>query len=336
MAFFALNSEIKIGNYKLVGVHEVRVVRGIHGWNDSAIIKLPSRGVIRKENSTSDVTTGTIFKDNDAVTIKLGYNGELQEEFRGFVKRCNLDMPLEVECEGYIRKLRLNVSITANLSKGKKIKDLLEQICKPVGIEVQCMVDFTLYGRNLVNANGVKVLEEIKKCSDNTLTIFFIKPDVLWCGLVYAPTFKKSDVFGLPQVDYRLGYNVVKDNSLKERFPSEEVQILYNGKLATGDSVRTASDNKTAKRKIQTLLNNVHDDTWLKKFANEKADQMNYTGYEGNINAFLQPFALPGYKANIVDARYPKRNGLYLIENTTVTFGVRGARRTCGIGIKLN
>ena len=59
---------------------------------------------------------------------------------------------------------------------------------------------------------------------------------------------------------------------------------------------------------------------------------MNYTGYEGTINTFLDPYAAPGYKVYITDSRYPERNGTYIIENVATRFGVTGARRTIEIG----
>ena len=141
---------------------------------------------------------------------------------------------------------------------------------------------------------------------------------------------------GLGTVNYRLGYNVVKDNNLKERVVTDEpVQIMYNGTLATGEKVMTASDYAVAKRKQKSIVNNVGDTTTMKALANEKQYKTNYAGYEGSINAFLQPFCQPGWVANIVDDTYRERNGLYIIESTEVTFGVNGAKRKVEIGPKI-
>jgi hypothetical protein len=184
---FVLQSEITIGTFKFSGAHEVRIRRGIHGYSDWASIKVPSMCTVVAGKSSSPIsfTTASKFIDGDPVTIKLGYDGDLREEFRGFVKRRNLAMPLEIECEGYVRPLRLT-TIQADLSKGMDVKEALKLACYGTGIVVDCQVEFTIYGRNLTNATGTALLDEIKKCSDHTLTIFFIEPDVLWCGLVYT------------------------------------------------------------------------------------------------------------------------------------------------------
>ena len=110
MAFFELNSEISIGNFRFSGVHNVRIMKSLQSIADIATISIPSVAKIAKNGkiNSSIYITGNLFNDGDPITIKLGYNGDLQTEFSGFVKRRNLDMPLEVECEGYSWLLRRN------------------------------------------------------------------------------------------------------------------------------------------------------------------------------------------------------------------------------------
>lgn len=333
---FRLTSEITIGKFQFTGVHDVRVLRGIYGYMDRAFIKVPSTARIAKGQSASPakVTTAHLFTDGQPVTIKLGYNGVLQTEFEGFIKRRNLNIPLEIECEGYSYLLRKK-QVDANLSQGIDVKDFLALACKGTGVDIECPVSFKIYGRNLVKSNGIAVLDEIKKCSDRTLTVFFKEPKVLFCGLVYTPYLAGTKVFDLPTVRYKLGYNVVKDNGLREKLNDDPVQVYVNGLLASGDSVQTASDLKVQQRHVQMLVNGVHDKNVVRTFANEKASRQNYSGYEGHINAFLEPYCAPGYDAVIMDSRYPERNGTYLVESTEVRYGVNGARRIVGIGPKL-
>lgn len=334
---FVLNSDITIGSFNFSGVHEVRIERNMHSYEDRAYIKLPSIARVSngKKVDATKVSTATKFKDGDKVTIRLGYDNDLQTEFEGFVKRRQLGMPLEIECEGYSRLLRLQ-TITANLSKGIDVKQLLELACNGTGITVDCRVSFMIYGRNLVNANGCEVLDEIKKVSDGTLTIFFIEPKKLWCGLTYTPYLAGTEVFALPTAKYRLGYNCIKDNALKERIPNEKVQVIINGQLATGDAVRTQSDEKVAARKVKMLINGVRDVAVVKTFANEKANNMNYQGYEGSLTGFLQPYCLPGYNVVVKDSTYPERDGTYMAEGVYVTFGQNGARRRVELGPRLS
>ena len=362
MSWQVLNSSVTIGSYdgshqdfSFSGVHEVRIKKSIHSVNESATLIIPSIAKYIPANGTMPITvvTGTQFKDGDPITISLGYNGVMNDEFVGFVKRRDLAMPLVVECEGYVRRLRLNNDISFTSKTPTTAKALLELACKDTGISVQCDVDFPLVGIRFVHFNGLQICDSIKEASDHTLTIFFITPTTLWCGLTYTAyaaggagttplslTDGRKNVtgtsfFGLPGVGYELGWNTVKDNQLKMKIPSEPIQVIFKGKLATGALLNMASKATYAKNKLQKLLSHVPDNNTMAKFAQEKEYNLNYIGYEGKVTGFLQPYALPGYNAYIVDARYPELNGTYVIESTEVQFGVRGARRICEIGPKV-
>src|SRR4051812_34178084 len=107
---FALESDITIGKFRFSGVNELRIKTSLHSIIDTALINIPSvaRIITNGKVVSENVITGNQFAEGDRVTIKLGYSGNMQTEFRGFVKRCDLNMPLQVECEGYSWQLRRN------------------------------------------------------------------------------------------------------------------------------------------------------------------------------------------------------------------------------------
>ena len=206
----------------------------------------------------------------------------------------------------------------------------------PTGISVVVQDDLTLYNMTLIHANGEDIIKEIKKVSLGVLNIFFLTPTVLWCGLTYTAYTKGSDPFGKGEVRYRLGWNLKKENSLRERIvEGEPVQINLNCVLPTGQKVQTASEANYAKNREHTTVNNIRDKDVLQRVANEMQYKRNYTGYEGAVNGFLNPFCEPGYKVNLIDNRYEERNGVYLAEATEVTFGMGGAWRKVEIGPKI-
>ncbi len=338
------------------GVREVRVARSMHSYMDTANIRVPrmarlKKGALQADGSVKpkpgagvDVATASLIKDGDKVTIKLGYNGQMQTEFEGFVKRRNIGMPLDIECEGYARQLRTQVSV-AGFIKETTTKKFLEIACgirdakgallaKPTtDVTVICDADMPMSNiRMLEGTNGLQIIDEIKRISQNTLSIFFIEPKVMWCGFTYTAYRQKVDPFNTGEAKYRLGYNCIKDNGLKERVVTDPVQVIFSGTSVAGHKVMTASEAKSAKSKAKTVFNNVGDLNWLHKLANEKQYKLNYAGYEGTITGFLQPYCAPSYKAVIVDKEFEERNGTYLVESTTVTFGLNGARRAVELG----
>ncbi len=333
---FALNSDITIGSFHFSGVNEINIKRSLHSYVDTATIKLPSIcKIIRKGKSGADtLTIGEQFNDGDPVIINLGYNGSMNEEFRGFVKRRNLDMPLEIACEGYSWQLRRNT--IKGSWESISVKELLQIACANTDITIDVLYNPVLTNVQADNCTGAQLIDLIKKSTDANLTIFFISPQKLWCGLVYDPYSHGTDVFGLGQVNYKPGYNVIKHNDLQERNLNDDPLVVnYIKKTSTGQVLSESSDPLIPElRKYTKLLNRLSSSDDLKAIAAEKQNRENYIGYEGRIQAFLQPYALPAFNALITDDRYKEKNGVYLVESTEVIYGTRGARRIVEIGPK--
>ncbi|MBA3830136.1 MAG: hypothetical protein H0X33_14445 [Taibaiella sp.] len=344
MAVFELNNRITIGKpginrFAFKSVHEVRIKRSLLTHVDTATIRLPSRARVKCKIGSSQpqtVTVGNLWQDGDPVTIELGYNGDLREEFRGFIKRRDLSYPLEIECEGYSYQMRRN-SITRTW-KSISCADLLKAAIVDTYIKkIICPADTVFTNLQITDGTGADIIESIKKNTAGALSVFFIEPDVLWCGLVYTPYQQGQDAFGLGQVKYRIGYNVVQDNGLKERtLKDNQVQHIYVHKTQKGELLYGKSSVFFQQiRKYKKFLNNLAQALHLKECAQENMLRDNYTGYDGSITPFLQPYCLPGYTALLKDSRYPEKDGIYMVEATEVIFGVQGARRIVQIGPKV-
>ncbi len=351
---FELKSEITIGGFRFSGVHEVRIAKAMHDLVETAKIKLPSVARVIKNGKVQpgNIVTGKQFKDGDPVTIKLGYsvgnqgigqnsNG-LHEEFNGFVRLRNMDMPLEVVCEGYSWQLR-RYSIT-NFWSSVSVKDYLMTAVSGCDgnypITIECDLDMELNNVDVNNQTGLEMIQELGKMTDNAVTCFFVRPGVLWCGLPYTNYVQGKDILGdghETKLKYRPGYNALQGSQLKDRFLIDNpVVVRYTRKMANGSVVSGTSGNSSGAVKVRNkVLGHVMDASWLTTLAVEKSWQLNYSGYEGYLTGFLQPFANPGKSVYITDSRYPEKNGVYLVEGTEVVFGVNGARRFVEVGMKL-
>lgn len=330
---FILNSKITVGKFSWNGVESVTVRRSLHSAADSCILGMPSVGRVKYKNKDVASTTAlsTLFNEGDTVKVELGYNGRLRTEFEGFVRFLNPMVPLVIECEGYIRQLRLNKSIKGFYAK-TSVKQLLELAVKGTDISLYVQDDIPLHNITLDNAGGTDIISEIIRICQNVITIFFIEPKKLWAGLTYTSYKNNKDPFGIGDVKYRIGYNCLRDNSLRIKSPSEPVQVIFGGTLATGKRIETASEKKVLKNKVTAINNNIRSIADLQKIANEMQYQRNYSGFEGSVTGFLEPYCQPGYKMYLQDDRYPDNAGYYIAESTQVTYSVRGARRSVEVG----
>ncbi len=328
---FSLTCKIIIGNYKLFSVTDVKIKRSIYSFVDTATITLPASARLQTDaaNPPASVLTAATFQEGDQVEIWLGYDNNLQREFKGFIKRVNAATPCEIECEGYSWQLRRkNILWATEKNKTTKLKDLLATLIKGTDIKLSKSIpDMDVQQFSEGNLSGTEALDWIKK--NLYLTVYFAE-DELYAGLAFIEQPDSA------HVKYEIGGNLVKDDQLKFR-RAEDVKIQI--KAVSFDNHNKPIEGKAGDSSgaIRTIyVQHINTEEKLNKIAESKLGDFRYNGYEGKITGFLEPFALPGYRVILRDDNYKDREGTYLIESTEVKFGTGGGRRTCDIGVKIS
>lgn len=319
---FVLCCEVKIGSVAFKSVHDVQIKRSIYNLAATAVIKVPVTAVLKRAGEPPTyIETAEAVKVGDPVEIRLGYDGQKNTEFAGYVKRLNYKIPLEIECED---EYYLTRSINCVFSKKETtLKQCLSTILP--GIKLGVCADLTLKNFVVNNKPGSWVLGILKK--EYGLTVFFDLNGNLYAG-------KAHDVQG-ETVKYLLRYNVIKDDDLKFQLASDVKMkvkaICYykDGTKIEGELGEDGGENKTL------YYYDVKDAKELKALAQEELKRYSFDGYRGKIETFLFPYALPGMVAQVEDEVYQERSGNYYIESIDVSFGMNGARRNVEIGIKV-
>lgn len=335
MATFILSSDITIGKFRFSGVHQVRIRKSLLSYVNTATIKLPSRSAVIKQvdgklkGIGQPTDTSKLFNEGDPVIINLGYNGQLKEEFRGFIVRRNLNYPMEIQCEGYSYQLRKQT--VSKSWKSSNVKEVLSEAVK--GTDVKLLVADNIDLVNIVCAKktGTDLIDFVKKASNGALNAWFIDATTLWVGLVYVPGGAgMKDTLSGQQVNYVLGRNVVKDNKLVERIPNTELTI--NAKMTKTKRHRGAAAPREVGKVKKWVAQAIGNQADLDKMVQSLEAKANYRGLEGRISAFLQPYAEPGWKAKITDPQFQERQGVYLIESIEIDYSLSGARRVIELG----
>lgn len=329
---FELNSEIKLGNLKpFKGVHDVRIKKSILSYMDTAAIKIPATARLKPKGDqpTRSVQTAKQFQRGDKVLIKLGYNGDLRTEFEGFISRVNLKTPCEIECEGYSFQLR---SKTVKKSyRSVNLKTVLQDIISGTDITLDADIpDITLDKLNLAvlcgdPTEGIPVLDALKKACGGALFIWFDK-NVMYAGLGYTKIMNKLQ----PQkadVVYRIGWNVFRDEGMKERIKGDvqfETYVGHRDKSGAYDKATAGSGGDAVKI---VRLQQVGSASDRKMIAEALENVKNYHGFEGRVTSFLQPYCQPAFKAKFIDPRYQERDFSTIVDTMEVRYGRNGARR---------
>jgi len=271
----------------------------------------------------TSIETAKQINVGDAVTIQLGYDGNLKTEFKGFVKRLNYTVPLEIECEDWYWKLR---AITLKKSYAQTtIKQLLTDVLAGSGATVHPeTIDMTLKNTIVDNKTGAWVIEKLK--SDYGLTVYFDLKGRLYAGKAYQV---KGD-----RVKYELRGNVIKDDDLKF-YKADDYKLKVEAKSYDRNGSKLEASVGADGGEAKTLwFYDVKDAGQLKALAEQELKRYSFDGYRGKIETFLVPFAEPGMVAAVTDPIYSDRSGDYFIESTEVKFGRNGGRRMVELGIK--
>lgn len=319
---FVLCSEIKIGSVTFKSVNDVEIKRSIYNPAATATVKVPVTAVLKQSGEApAHIETANVIKVGDRVEIRLGYDGQFNTEFTGYVKRLNYKVPLEIECEDeYYQTRRVNCVYS---KKETSLKDCLNTILP--GVKIANCADLTLKNFVINNKPGSWVLGYLKK--EYGLTVFFDIDGNLYAG-------KAHDVQG-ETVKYQLRYNVIKDDDLKFQL-AQDVKLKVKAICYYKDGTKIEGEIGEEGGETKTLYYyDVKDAQELKALAQEELKRYSFDGYRGKIETFLIPYALPGMVAELDDPIYQERSGNYYIESTEVTFGTGGARRKVELGIKV-
>ncbi len=319
---FVLSSYISIANIIFKdAVSEVVVRRSINEMTSTATIELPKS--LKFPDQTTNVSDR--LKRGDRVAIQLGYDGDNQTEFTGYVRSLDLSIPIVLQCEDEMYQLKKRVLNPKSWAKAT-LKDVVSYVCS--GYEVIYTDENINLGSFQIgnDVSAAQVLAEIKRSYGLT---FFFKGKVLYSGfpfdLVPSTTNYVYD-FQKNVAENQLEYKTADDNKLKVK----AISHLPDGKVLT-----VWIPSQDAEGDIRTLNFSELNESELKVYAQQELKRFNYHGYAGTVTGFGQPFLHEGDSVTLRDNLFPERKGKYLIDAIEVVFGKQGFRRICTIGRKL-
>lgn len=305
-------------------VKSIRIENTIEKFSDIAKIEIP------REFKSNDLAIAgkNIFdfiKTGYTIKIELGYNGDLTTEFEGYIDIIHADIPLLLECEDEMFKLKKLPKI--NKTFPSVTLEKLMQFIAP-GYQVEAL-DMPLGKFTIENATPYKVIEELK--SKYGIRCYF-KNKVLVAGLTidFKPATQHQFVFNK---------NIRNTSSLKY-VTKEQRKRFYKGiSLQKGTSKKITyefgdqdGDHRTLHLPLNLNLKEVKD--WVHKFYESNV----YNGYEGSIDSWGIPKTKAGDTAELIDPNYDDgyRDMILFIESVTISVnGSDGFKRENKLSFKI-
>ncbi|WP_136464943.1 hypothetical protein [Flagellimonas onchidii] len=324
--YYNMSCEVAIGAVVFDRVNSIIILQSIKKLSDTATIVVPrafSRATVSGKLTSMEKRNITDFiKVDDTVSIKLGYNGSLHEEFKGYVTKLGADMPLQVECMDEMAKLKKNNYVKV-FSKAS-LKDVLNYIAP--GHKHEIIDDVDLGKFTIDNKSAFQVLELLRK---NYGLHSYFKDGILNVGFPISLT---------PVATHRYVVNKnvrARSNDLKF-VKKDDVKLLLKAISINRNGQRLFSefgDKGGVQRTLHFTGKTIGE---LRKLAEKNYKSLSFDGYQGMLPCWGEPRTIAGDAVEITDPKYNERNGKYLIEAVTIKFnGSDGFLRENKLGLKL-
>lgn len=315
--YFNMDWQINIGKYQLALLAGCTIHKSVELLADTCVIELPAAS----ENQALRIEEQ--LKRGDKVTVQLGYDGQLNKEFEGYLLNIATDDgTLIINCEDKLFLFRKQVKDKE--FKNSSVKAIAQYLIDEIGIDIDLNCSLPLSYEKFVISKAT-AYDVLKKLQDETKGNIYIVNDALQ---IHHPYSEKTG-----DVKYSFQENIEECNLKYVRKEDKRIEIVIN---------KTSKDGKKKEFRYGTSGgqivpldgNGLDDESCLEKAKNEYANRW-FDGYEGDITTWLIPNVEPAFTATLPDEDYEYKDGKYYVSAVTTTFNESGAERKVQLGIKL-
>lgn len=305
--------------YQLNLVHAIEIEKSVEKLAATCVITLP----LYRFNSPLFVHAD--IKYGAEVTVSLGYDDRLNEEFRGYVTKIVYNnSSIVIECEDALFLYRK--SLANEQLQDITLKELLTRVSHQIDptYTIDCDYELTYDTFTLNNNTGYDFLKQIQ--NNLAANVWFDTTNkILHVHLLY--------VNKMGEVKYSAHRNIESSSLEFVKGADKKVEVCIEATDANGETKQVKvgdSGGDQISLKIGKIkekdIERLATDIWKKK----TADRLN-----GTFTSWLVPLVSPGYTAEVIDQEYPERTGPYYVASVKTSFSASGGVRTIEPGIKV-
>jgi len=306
---------IDVGDYTFPFANQVEVTSSWEDLTDVASIVTPRK--LRLQNQ--DVIQGeSLFRRGDQVEVNLGYDGQLDQVFTGYLAGISPGVPLRFRCEDEMWKLK-QTNYTLSY-KNPTLKQILTDV---VDIPFEA-VDAELGPLRFTNRSAAQILEELRKTYGLQS---FVRDGKLYSGLAYWPDLASRH-------ELKFEFDILPDDDLEyQREDDISFKVKAVSMMPDNSKIELELGDPTGETRTLTYIG--LSESELRATANREIERLRYEGYKGSFTTFGQPQIRHGDFVTLIDPRYGDRNGTYLVKRVTTTGGISGYRQEVELDTKV-
>ncbi len=300
-------------------VADCNIVEDVSTLTDTCEIQLPKK--IKWQEAVAKNGKPPI-KRGDKITIKLGYDGDLQTRFTGFIRSVDAKVPITIKCEDGMFVLKSH-KVKPKAFKNASLHEIMSYLLEGTSIQFQLMdKDIKVGNWRLTKTHASEELQELKE--KMMLSSYFRRingESILYIGLAYPLDNRKKVKFmyGKNIIDENFEYRDKEDIRVRceaQSFNAKNKKVTYEYGDKDGDVIKIRMDGLTENE--------------LKKYAIEAVERYKQSGFKGSFETFGQPEVS---KCDMVEIHASDGNsGVYLVKKLEIEFGTNGYRQKIELG----
>ncbi len=300
-------------------VADCNIVEDVSTLTDTCEIQLPKK--IKWQEAVAKNGKPPI-KRGDKITIKLGYDGDLQTRFTGFIRSVDAKVPITIKCEDGMFVLKSH-KVKPKAFKNASLHEIVSYLLEGTSIQFQLMDKNIKVGNwRLTKTHASEELQELKE--KMMLSSYFRRingESILYIGLAYPLDNRKK-------VKFMYGKNIIDENF--EYRDKEDIRVRCEAQSFNAKNKKVTyeygdKDGDVIKIRIDGLTENE-----LKKYAIEAVERYKQSGFKGSFETFGQPEVS---KCDMVEIHASDGNsGVYLVKKLEIEFGTNGYRQKIELG----
>lgn len=301
------------GTWVFEKISACEIERDMDALTTTCKLTLPRK--VKWEGQTSNP-----IRRGDKIKVWLGYDGELELAFVGYVLRKGFKTPIEIFCEDEMFMLKQKPCVK-KAYRTADIQTILND--QNLGYSIKVMGEQSI---GQYRTNFETVAELLAHLKENSIRTFFRIEDgtpVLYCGVLFDHGTELRQVF-------ETGVNIISDSSLDEQ-KAEDVKIKLKVVSLQPDNkkkIKVEVGDDAGERR--TLHCYGKTEAEARAWGEQELERLKRDGLTGSFETFghmlLDCLDIIGIK---IDG---ERKGKYQIQKNTITYGTSGFRQNITLG----
>lgn len=301
--------------WQLEEVTAVEITRDTEKLTDECRITLPKKV---KWDGEPDIPV----RRGDMVSVSLGYDGEFQAAFSGYVRDVGFKTPIVLVCEDEMFKLKQQPA-QKKAYRNVDLETLLKD--QGIGCEIRVFGEQRL-GQYRVTADTVASL--LGKLQQQGIRSFFRTEDgqpVLYCGVLFERETSPSQVFAT-------GLNIIDDQSLEQQ-QADTMRLRVKAVSLMPDNKKVKVEVGDADGELRVLHTYNKTESELKAWAEQEVKRLKRDGLTGSFKTF-------GYrlvdKLDVIGMKIDgEKKGCYQVKKNVIKYDTGGFRQEITLGYRV-